>query len=228
MSSALKLRWTWLPRSFMLSLITYAVDVLVCVLLIPLALILVGVVALVILVDSGRPVFFVQERIGRGGRRFRMWKFRTLRKDYQASGDRTSMKAYIEGNGHRNNGNGAAKQTIHKPFESVQITRIGRILRKTSLDELPQIINVLRGEMSLVGPRPHVPWEVECYRGWHTERLEVLPGITGLAQARGRSGLAFDEMARYDIEYVRHKSLWLDLKILWWTVAAILSARGAG
>ncbi len=192
----------------------------------PLALPLMAVVALMILMDSGRPVLFVQERIGRGGRRFRMLKFRSLQKNHADKTDRQFMKEYIEGK--INHNDGSSKPSIHKPFQASQITRVGSILRKTSLDELPQLFNVLRGEMSLVGPRPNVPWEVEAYRLWHTERLDVLPGITGLAQVRGRSGLAWDQMARQDIEYVRNISLSLDLKILWWTVASILSGRGAG
>ena len=91
-----------------------------------------------------------------------------------------------------------------------------------------RLLNVLRGEMSLIGPRPNVLWEVEAYYMWHTERLEVLPGITGLAQVRGRSGLAFDQIARYDIEYIRELSLKLDAQILWWTVASIVNGKGAG
>jgi lipopolysaccharide/colanic/teichoic acid biosynthesis glycosyltransferase len=136
------------------------------------------------------------------------------------------MKAYINGDLDRKAG--GTKPDLHKPFRETQVTRVGRILRKTSLDELPQVFNVLRGEMGLVGPRPNVPWEVEAYLVWHIERLECLPGITGLAQVRGRSGLTWDQMARYDIAYLRNKSLWLDLKILWWTVASTVNGRGAG
>ncbi len=201
-------------------------DVCLCVLVMPLALPLMAAIALTILLDSGRPVFFVQERIGRGGRRFRMFKFRSLQKNYAQKSDQQFMQEYIQGKINHNNSSG--KPAIHKPFQTSQITRVGRILRKSSLDELPQLFNVLRGEMSLVGPRPNVPWEVEAYRFWHTERLDVLPGITGLAQVRGRSGLAWDQMARHDIEYVRKTCLVLDLKIMWWTVASILSGRGAG
>ncbi len=205
-------------------------DLSLSVLAMPLALPLMAVIALIILIDSGRPVLFVQERIGRGGRRFRMLKFRSLYKNHADKADREFMKEYIAGKINHNNGSGtgSGKPPIHKPFQTSQVTRVGRILRKTSLDELPQLFNVLRGEMSLVGPRPNVPWEVEAYRLWHTERLDALPGITGLAQVRGRSGLAWDQMARHDIEYVRNISLSLDLKILWWTVASILSGRGAG
>ena len=116
---------------------------------------------------------------------------------------------------------------MFKPFDKNHVTPIGRILRKTSLDELPQLINVLKGQMSLVGPRPNVVWEVEEYKGWHKERLEVLPGITGLAQVKGRSGILFDEIVEYDIEYIENQSLMLDLKILWWTFAAVLVGKGA-
>jgi lipopolysaccharide/colanic/teichoic acid biosynthesis glycosyltransferase len=100
-------------------------------------------------------------------------------------------------------------------------------LRKTSLDELPQILNVLRGEMSLVGPRPNVSWEVEEYRGWHCERLEMLPGITGLAQVRGRSGISFDRIVEHDIEYLEKQSLVLDVKILAWTLITVILRRAA-
>jgi lipopolysaccharide/colanic/teichoic acid biosynthesis glycosyltransferase len=117
--------------------------------------------------------------------------------------------------------------SIHKPIQASEMTRVGRLLRRTSLDELPQIINVLKGEMSLVGPRPNVPWEVEEYKEWHKERLEALPGITGLAQVRGRSDITFDAIAKHDIEYIQQQSLLLDLKILWWTVLSVILADGA-
>ena len=115
----------------------------------------------------------------------------------------------------------------YKPFSKDQVTKVGRVLRKTSLDEFPQVINVLRGEMSLVGPRPNVPWEVEEYKDWHKRRLEVLPGITGLAQIRGRSGIPFDEIVRHDIEYVENQSIRLDAKILLLTVTSVLFRKGA-
>jgi len=206
--------------------VRHFLDVGVCILALPLLLPLIAVIALAIVIDSGRPVFFVQDRIGHGGQIFRMFKFRSLRADHSDQSDREYMKAYIHGELERK-GEGV-KQDLHKPFQESQVTRVGKILRKTSLDELPQVFNVLRGEMSLVGPRPNVPWEVEAYRIWHVERLEGLPGITGLAQVRGRSGLTWDQMARYDIEYLRTKSLWLDLKILWWTVSSVFHGRGAG
>lgn len=224
---ALVVRWIgWHRRLRSISLGSLVLNYVLTILLIPIALPTMACIALAILVDSGKPVFFVQERIGRGGRIFRMFKFRTLRKDHVDTKDREHMQAYVRGKGA---GEGdSVRVAIHKPFEASQITRLGSILRKTSLDELPQLFNVLRGEMSLVGPRPNVPWEVQAYHFWQTERLDALPGITGLAQVRGRSGIPFDQLTRYDIEYIRNKSLWLDLKILWWTVDTVLQGYGAG
>ncbi len=222
-------------------------DVALCLLALPFVLPLMAICALVIRLDSSGPVLFIQERIGKGGFRFRMYKFRTMQHNLDDSFNRAFMKAFVngqidgDGNGEDDSfhwafkkvfvnkqvgGNGNGKQ-IYKPVQTSQVTRVGRILRKTSLDELPQILNVLKGEMSLVGPRPNVPWEVEEYRIWHHERLEVLPGITGLAQVRGRSGISFDRITEYDIEYVEKQSLALDLKILWWTASSVLLGQGA-
>jgi lipopolysaccharide/colanic/teichoic acid biosynthesis glycosyltransferase len=197
------------------------IDVALCLLAMPLVLPLLAICALAIRLDSAGPGLFVQERIGKGGRRFRMYKFRTMQHKLDDSYNRAFMKAFVNG---RIGDNGGA---IYKPVQVSQITRVGRILRKTSLDELPQLINVLRGEMSLVGPRPNVLWEFEEYKGWHTERLEVLPGITGLAQVRGRSGITFDSIVNYDIEYIERQSLALDLKVLWWTLVSVLCGKGA-
>jgi lipopolysaccharide/colanic/teichoic acid biosynthesis glycosyltransferase len=117
---------------------------------------------------------------------------------------------------------------IYKIVSDPRVTQTGRLLRKSSLDELPQLINVLKGEMSLVGPRPPLPYEYERYSTWHRRRLmEVKPGITGLWQVNGRSRTTFDEMVRLDLEYVRSWSIWLDLKILLRTPAAVLSGEGA-
>jgi lipopolysaccharide/colanic/teichoic acid biosynthesis glycosyltransferase len=198
-------------------------DLALCLLAMPLVLPLLALCALAIRIDSPGPVLFVQERIGKGGRRFRMYKFRTMQNNLDDSRHRDFLKAFVNGRvgGDENGG------VLYKPFQASQITRVGRILRKTSLDELPQLINVLRGEMSLVGPRPNVPWEFEEYRGWHQERLEVLPGITGLAQVRGRSGITFDSIVKYDIEYIERQSLAMDLTIMWWTVSSVLFGTGA-
>jgi lipopolysaccharide/colanic/teichoic acid biosynthesis glycosyltransferase len=222
-------------------------DVALCLLALPVALPLMLFCALLIRIDSPGPVVFVQERIGKGGRRFWMFKFRTMRHSLDDSSHRAFMKAYVNGqiggNGDGKDGrfrgvliespanvrigtNGNGKQ-VYKPIRASQVTRVGRILRKTSLDELPQIFNVLKGEMSVIGPRPNVSWEVEEYRGWHNERLEVLPGITGLAQVRGRSAISFDSIVEYDIEYVEKQSLALDFKILWWTVSSVFLGTAA-
>lgn len=198
-------------------------DMAFCLLVMPLALPLLAICALAIRIESPGPALFVQERVGKGGRRFRMYKFRTMQHNLDDSHHRAFMRAFVNG-GISDDENGGA---IYKPIRVSQVTRVGRILRKTSLDELPQLINVLRGEMSLVGPRPNVPWEFEEYRGWHKERLEVLPGITGLAQVRGRSGITFDSIVKYDIEYIEKQSLAMDLKILWWTVISVLFGTGA-
>jgi lipopolysaccharide/colanic/teichoic acid biosynthesis glycosyltransferase len=198
-------------------------DLALCLLAMPLALPLLAICALAIHLDSPGPVLFVQERIGKGGRRFRMYKFRTMQHNLDDSHHRDFLKAFVNGriDGDENGG------AIYKPIQASQVTRVGRILRKTSLDELPQLINVLRGEMSLVGPRPNVLWEFEEYKGWHNERLEVLPGITGLAQVRGRSGINFDSIVKYDIKYIEKQSLVLDLKILWWTIVSVFLGKGA-
>jgi lipopolysaccharide/colanic/teichoic acid biosynthesis glycosyltransferase len=180
--------------------------------------------ALAIRLDTPGPIFFIQDRIGKGGRLFRMIKFRTMKAGYDDPQSRAYMKAYVRGSLETCED---SRETF-KPANGNSVTRVGRILRKTSLDELPQLINVLRGEMSIVGPRPNVVWEVEEYRPWHHERFEVLPGITGLAQVRGRSCIDFISLVRFDIEYVEKQSLALDIQILWWTFTSLLGGKGAG
>jgi lipopolysaccharide/colanic/teichoic acid biosynthesis glycosyltransferase len=198
-------------------------DVTLCLMALPLVLPLMAICALAIHLDSPGPILFIQERIGKGGRRFRLFKFRTMQHNLDDSSHRAFMRAFVNG---QVGGDGDGKE-IYKPVQASQVTRVGRILRKFSLDELPQLFNVLVGEMSLVGPRPNVLWEFEEYKGWHKERLEVLPGITGLAQVRGRSGIAFDSIVKYDVEYIKRQSLVLDLKILWWTVSSGVLGKGA-
>ena len=200
-----------------------AFDVALCILSLPLSLPIMVICALAIHFDSAGPSFFVQERIGKGGRIFRMIKFRTMKYHFDDRQNRTYMKAYVKGD-LGCNGNG---KEVYKPISNDQLTRVGRILRKTSLDELPQIFNVLKGEMSIIGPRPNVPWEVEEYHPWHHERCEVLPGITGLAQVRGRSCIGFVSLVRLDIEYIEKQSLAMDLKIMWWTFLTVFRGIGA-
>jgi lipopolysaccharide/colanic/teichoic acid biosynthesis glycosyltransferase len=147
-----------------------------------------------------------------------------MRADYNTEGDRVFMQAFVNGQTVEQS---ADQDAIHKPIRSRDITRVGRFLRKSSLDELPQLLNVLNGDMSLIGPRPNVPWEVESYKEWHYERLDVLPGISGLAQVHGRSTLSFDEIAAYDVEYVRTMSLATDVGILFDTLRSVFSGKGA-
>jgi lipopolysaccharide/colanic/teichoic acid biosynthesis glycosyltransferase len=181
-------------------------------------------IAALIKLDSRGPALFVQQRIGKGGRPFRIYKFRTMTHNLDDATHRKFMQAFVRGDIGKGNNDG---KVIYKPFSESQVTRIGRTLRKTSLDELPQLLNILKGEMSLVGPRPNVPYEVEAYKEWHKERLGVLPGITGLAQVKGRSAIDFDNIARYDIEYARRMSLRLDIRILIATVSSVFKGSGA-
>jgi lipopolysaccharide/colanic/teichoic acid biosynthesis glycosyltransferase len=203
-----------------------AFDILVCLAILPLLLPVMAAICVLIRVDSLGSAIFLQERIGRRGRRFNIYKFRTMCFDYDDQEDRSFMQAYISGELEQSDIYGAGG--LFKPANQKYYTRMGRILRRTSLDEILQIFNVLKGEMSLVGPRPNVPWEVEKYRLWHQSRLDALPGITGLAQVNGRSSITFDEMVRYDIRYVLNYSFALDLKILWLTATKMFSGHGAG
>jgi len=182
-------------------------------------------ITLVVMLDSPGSPFFVQERVGKDGRRFRMIKFRTMRCDHSDQEDRIFMQAYVRG---ELNGDIGERDALNKPMKKGEITRVGRFLRKASLDELPQLINIFKGEMSLVGPRPNVPWEVEFYSDWHHERLNVLPGLTGLAQIHGRSTISFDEIANYDIHYVRNANLRMDIAILLRTAGSVFTGNGAG
>ncbi len=188
-------------------------DLSLCILALPLFIIVMVVISILIYLDDPGSVIFKQQRTGKGGRRFGLYKFRTMV---------TNAEELKEKYAHLNE----LTPPDFKITDDPRVTRIGRFLRKTSLDELPQIINVLKGEMSLVGPRP-TSFDVNTYSLWHTERLEVLPGITGLWQVSGRSDVEFDERLRLDIEYIRHQSLWLDITILFRTVAAVFNQRGA-
>lgn len=189
--------------------------------------------AVAIKVDSRGPVFFRQDRVGsrrpdrRSGswqrRTFRIYKFRSMFED----SDESLHKKYIE-----DFVNGSVEASLdgakYKLNGDSRVTPVGRVLRRTSVDELPQLINVLKGEMSLVGPRPVPPYEVDGYMPWHHERLDAVPGITGTWQVYGRGRVTFEEMMRMDIEYVRSQSILLDLKLLILTIPAVFRGRGAG
>jgi lipopolysaccharide/colanic/teichoic acid biosynthesis glycosyltransferase len=187
----------------------------------------VAIIAAAIKLTSRGPVLFRQKRNGEHGKPFMLLKFRTMNVDNDASKHKEYVCQLIAGDAakHSTNGNGDG---VFKLVDDPRITSVGRILRRTSLDELPQLINVLHGEMSLVGPRPPLPYEVEAYATWHRRRLlEAKPGITGLWQVNGRSRVGFDEMVRLDLRYARDCSPWLDLKILLQTPRAVIGGDGA-
>jgi exopolysaccharide biosynthesis polyprenyl glycosylphosphotransferase len=183
-------------------------------------------IALAIKATSKGPVFFRQQRIGQHGAPFEFLKFRSMHVGNDAKIHKEYVTQLIAGKAQRNsNGNG---EGVFKLTKDPRITRVGAFLRRTSLDELPQFLNVLKGEMSLVGPRPPVPYEVEAYDLWHRRRLlEAKPGITGLWQVTGRSRVKFDDMVRLDLQYARTWSPWMDIKILLRTPVVVIFGDGA-
>lgn len=189
------------------------IDLGLVVLVLPVLVPLLLVIALAVRIDSPGPVLFVQQRTGRGGRRFPMLKFRTMVRDAEelkASLQHLSIVPYPD----------------FKVIDDPRITRVGRVLRSTSLDELPQLLNVLAGHMSLVGPRP-TSFAPSTYSLWHTRRLEVRPGLTGLWQIQGRNATDLDQRLRLDLRYIDHCCLPVDLWILAATVGAVVRRRGA-
>jgi lipopolysaccharide/colanic/teichoic acid biosynthesis glycosyltransferase len=185
------------------------------------------VIALLIKLTSKGPVIFKQERLGQFGRHFQFLKFRTMYTNNDPKIHKDYIQRYISGQAHKMNGE-KEQTVVYKITQDPRVTPVGRFLRKTSLDELPQFWNVLAGKMSLVGPRPPLPYEFEIYDVWHRRRvLEVRPGVTGLWQVSGRSRTCFDDMVRLDLRYIQTWSLWLDLKILVATPRAVLSGEGA-
>jgi lipopolysaccharide/colanic/teichoic acid biosynthesis glycosyltransferase len=184
-------------------------------------------IAAAIKATSEGPVFFRQRRIGRHGEPFVFLKFRSMTVGNDATIHEEYVKQLISGKAERHSSDGNS-EGVFKLTRDPRITRVGAFLRRTSLDELPQFINVLKGEMSLVGPRPPVPYEVEAYDIWHRRRLlEAKPGITGLWQVSGRSRVTFDEMVRLDLQYAKACSPWMDVKILLRTPGAVLLGEGA-
>lgn len=186
-------------------------------------------IGLAIKMSSKGPVFFRQRRVGQYGKTFTFLKFRSMYVDNDCSVHQEYVTQLISGRAQLNpaggNGNGAG---IYKLTKDVRVTRVGAFLRRSSLDELPQLLNVLRGEMSLVGPRPAIPYELAAYQTWHRRRVfEVKPGITGLWQVKGRSRVKFDEMVRLDLKYAEIWSPWLDIKILLQTPRAVWLGEGA-
>jgi lipopolysaccharide/colanic/teichoic acid biosynthesis glycosyltransferase len=184
-------------------------------------------IAIAVKFSSKGPILFRQERIGQFGQSFTFLKFRSMRVNNDHSVHREYVtKLITENRGAETEGGG--KPQVYKITNDNRVTPVGRFLRRTSLDELPQMINVLRGDMSLVGPRPPIPYELAAYQVWHRRRvLEVKPGITGLWQVTGRSRVKFDEMVRLDLRYATSWSPWLDLKILLCTPLAVIRGSGA-
>ncbi|MHB0912196.1 MAG: sugar transferase [Armatimonadota bacterium] len=191
-----------------------AIDALACIIVAPFVVPIWAVIAIAIRLDSAGPTVFKQTRIGKGGKPFTLYKFRSMVKD--AEKVRADLECLNEATG-----------PIFKIKKDPRVTRVGAFMRRTSLDEIPQILNVLKGDMSLVGPRPPLPCEVEKYTDYQRGRLAVQPGITCLWQIQGRSSLTFEQWVELDLEYICNQSLWLDMKILLKTIPAVLRGSGA-
>ena len=186
---------------------------------------LMGVVALIIKRSSPGPILFVQDRLGRDGRPFRFYKFRSMEHNSDDAIHRQFAAMFINGDEDGCTDTNAGDK-IFKLKRDPRVTRIGTWLRRTSLDELPQLFNILKGEMSLVGPRPPIAYEIENYQPWHMERLKAVPGLTGLWQVSGRSSVSFDQMVRLDIRYINDWTPWQDVAILARTVPVVLKGTG--
>jgi lipopolysaccharide/colanic/teichoic acid biosynthesis glycosyltransferase len=209
-------------RKHSLLVIKRAMDIFGSALLVILFAPLLLIIALAVKMSSRGPVLFRQDRVGQYGRRFTFLKFRSMRVDNDPSVHQEYVTKLIAGEAERMPSR-AAGEGVYKLAQDTRVTRLGRFLRKTSLDELPQFLNVLRGDMSLVGPRPPIPYELAAYQTWHRRRLlEVKPGITGLWQVTGRSRVKFDDMVRLDLRYAMSWSPWLDVKILARTPGAVI------
>jgi lipopolysaccharide/colanic/teichoic acid biosynthesis glycosyltransferase len=206
-ATTIRLQQGWYP------VVKRTLDICVCIALLPVIVLVLGACAVAVLMDTPGPVLFKQERTGRHGHRFPMYKFRTMVADAE---QRKAELRHLS----------VVPWPDFKVIDDPRITRVGRFLRRTSLDELPQVFNVLAGQMSLVGPRP-TSFAPSTYELWHTKRLEVLPGITGLWQIRGRNESTFDERLRLDIAYIDNMSLRMDLGIIAQTLLAVVRRSGA-
>jgi len=215
-------------------LMDFVISLALLVILLPLMLL----IAIAILLYSPGPILFAQERVGSERQShgksinwkkttFSCYKFRTMHINTDSSIHKEFVQALIENNEEKMKALQGEETEIRKLIKDPRITRPGKLLRKLSLDELPQLWNVLRGEMSLVGPRPAIPYEIEMYKPWHLGRLQAKPGMTGLQQVTARSAADFDEQVRIDIEYIINQSLWLDLLIILKTPFVVISMSGA-
>ena len=192
-------------------------------LILPILCIIIAIVAVLVRLDSTGPIFFRQKRVGQNGVEFDMIKFRTMYVHTDDAIHREAIKQYMNGEP-LNDGN--ASSLLYKLADDPRITRVGRFIRKANIDELPQFLNVLRGEMTLVGPRPPLAYEVESYSPRDFMRLSGKPGLTGLWQVYGRSRVTFNEMVEMDISYLQQQSIWLDLKLIILTPGVMILGRG--
>jgi lipopolysaccharide/colanic/teichoic acid biosynthesis glycosyltransferase len=182
-------------------------------------------IAILIKITSKGPVFFKQERVGRDGSRFILYKFRTMKEGIDDSVHREFTRNFINGNG-IDTSLDRESESVYKLTDDPRITGVGGFLRKVSLDELPQFINILKGEMTIVGPRPCLPYEFDCFKDWHKLRVKVKPGLTGLWQVSGRSTVPFDEMVKLDLLYIENWTLHMDIKIMLKTLPVMLAGTG--
>ncbi len=221
-----------LPPYFWYNLAKRCLDLTVALILLIVLSLVFAVLAIAIKLDSRGPVIFKQTRVGKGGKVFTFFKFRSMRQDADPRLHEEHMRRLILGSdagaptsaASRSDASNRAGKLANDP----RITRVGRILRKTSLDELPQLFNILAGSMSLVGPRPALPYEVRMYTEHERGRLAVVPGVTSLWALAGRGDVPFDEQIRLDLDYIERRSFWLDLAILARTPWAVLRGKGAG
>lgn len=204
----------WVIRSKISAALKRGFDVAVSLVALVLAAPIFAITALAIKLDTPGPVFFKQTRVGKNGHHFSCFKFRSMRIDAEVLKSVLAAKNEADG-------------PVFKMKRDPRVTRVGAVIRKFSIDELPQLINVLKGEMSLVGPRPALPKEVVQYKFEQLGRLHALPGITGLQQVSGRSDLSFDRWTQLDLQYVSEQSFWQDIKILVKTIPAVITGRGA-
>jgi lipopolysaccharide/colanic/teichoic acid biosynthesis glycosyltransferase len=204
------------------TLLKPALDYFVAIILLILASPLFLIFAIGIKLYSPGPVFYYQKRIGKDGKPFRMIKFRSMR----VNADTTPHKEYVQSLIRQNTRPRDLGRDTLKLEADPRITGLGKILRSFGLDELPQLINVLRGEMSIVGPRPSLDYELEVYEDWHKNRLAVLPGITGVWQVTAHNSVSFNEMVQIDLDYIQKANIWLDLKVMLLTPIEMLKKKG--
>ena len=204
-------------------------DVIVAAVLLIVLLPLMVAISLAIVIDSRGPAIYIQRRGGLHGRLFDFYKFRSMTNGHDHTQEhRRFAEAYINGQSHAHQVGTDGKPLFKPVTNGHTVTRVGAWLRKTSLDELPQLVNILKGDMSLVGPRPSIDYEVVMYTDRHRQRLAVVPGLTGWAQINGRSSLGFDEIVTLDLEYIEQRSLRRDISILLSTIPVALSSADAG